>query len=114
MSLEHPAIATIAARHVHGDMMPSYAVTWAPEGGGPYPTFVGNLRIGSMDDYESFELVLDGRYEPPLGVLGAGFDLVLGHHIADAMATNLVQTIAREIEAAFTADEAAKQAKPAV
>lgn len=107
---ERPAIATITARREPSEMLPHYAVSWAPENGGPYPTFTGNLRIGTMDDYESFELLLDGRYEPPLGVLGAGFDLVIGHRIADSMAAHLLQTITKRIEETFIAEEHAKRA----
>jgi hypothetical protein len=91
-------------------MLPHYAVTWAPEVAGPYPTFTGDLAIESGDDYQSFYLVLTGSYEPPLGALGAAFDAVVGHRIAESTARNLLATIADSIEADFTSVELAKAA----
>jgi hypothetical protein len=52
--LERTAIATIVARHMPGEMLPHYGVTWAPEYAGPYPTFAGDLAIEIGDDYDSF------------------------------------------------------------
>jgi hypothetical protein len=108
LAFERPAIATITPRLAPGDMLESYAVTWASDGGGPYPTFVGSLRIGAMDDYESFELILDGRYEPPLGVLGDQFDAVLGHRVAQSTALHFLHGIERAIEASFQSEEKKK------
>lgn len=108
VALERPALATISARHDPADMLPSYAVSWAAENGGPYPTFIGSLRIGAMDDYDAFELILAGRYEPPLGVVGAGFDKVVGHRIAVSMAQHLLASIAGDIEASFAEEERVK------
>ncbi len=47
MRLERTAIATIVARHMAGEMLPHYGVTWAPEHPGPYPTFAGDRAIES-------------------------------------------------------------------
>lgn len=105
--LELTAIATLQARHTVGAMLPQYAVTWAPEHNGPYPTFSGELKIES-EDYASFDLVLEGRYEPPLGMVGAAFDAVVGHRIAESTARNLLATIADSIEAEFLAVESTK------
>jgi hypothetical protein len=108
MRLERAAIATIVPRHVAGAMLPHYAVTWASEAGGPYPTFSGDLAIESGDDYDSFYLDLRGSYAPPLGAVGAAFDLVLGHRIAEHSARNLLAMIADSIEADFIAVEQTK------
>jgi hypothetical protein len=108
MKLERTAIATLAPRHKPGEMMPHYAVTWAPEHAGPYPTFSGDLAIESGDDYNSFYLVLKGSYEPPLGAVGAVFDSVVGHRIAENTARNLLAVIADSIEADFVAVEESK------
>jgi hypothetical protein len=83
-------------------------VTWAPERSGPYPTFTGDLAIESADDYNSFYLVLNGTYEPPLGAVGAAFDAVVGHRIAENTARNLLAVIADSIEADFVAVEETK------
>jgi len=108
MRLERTAIATLVPRHAPGEMLPHYAVTWAPEHAGPYPTFSGDLAIENADDYQSFYLVLDGNYEPPLGAVGAAFDAVVGHRIAELTARNLLATIADSIEAGFLAVERTK------
>jgi hypothetical protein len=108
LHLERTAIATLVPRHAPGDMLPHYAVTWAPEHAGPYPTFTGDLAIESGDDYHSFYLVLNGSYEPPLGAVGAAFDAVVGRRIAQLTARNLLAMIADSIEADFGAHERAK------
>ena len=108
LKLERTAIATLVPRHKPGEMLPHYAVTWAPEHAGPYPTFNGDLAIESGEDYHSFYLVLNGTYEPPLGSLGAAFDAVLGRRIAQTTARNLLAVIADSIEADFGAVERSK------
>lgn len=108
MRLERTAIATLVPIHRTGDMAPHYAVTWLPEKSGPYPAFSGELVIENADDYSSFYLVLKGTYEPPLGAVGAAFDAIVGHRIAESTARNLLATIADSIEADFTAVENSK------
>jgi hypothetical protein len=108
VKLERTAIATLSPRHKPGEMMPHYAVSWAPERVGPYPTFSGDLAIESGDDYHTFYLVLNGTYEPPLGAVGAAFDAVVGHKIAENTARNLLAMIADSIEADFVAVEGSK------
>jgi hypothetical protein len=109
LRLERTAIATLTPRHAPGEMLPHFAVSWAPEHAGPYPTFTGDLAIESGDDYHSFYLVLDGTYEPPLGAVGAAFDAIVGHRIAEMTARNLLATIADSIEADFSSVEKIKQ-----
>jgi hypothetical protein len=106
--LARTAIASIVPRHKPGDLVPHYAVTWESESGGPYPTFSGDLAIENSEDYDSFYLVLKGTYEPPLGAVGAAFDAVVGHRIAEASARNLLSTIADSVEADFSAIEKTK------
>jgi hypothetical protein len=111
MRLERTAIATLTPRHAAGEMLPHYGVTWAPEHGGPYPTFTGDLAIESADDYQSFYLVLTGTYQPPLGAVGAAFDAVIGHRIAAMTALDLLATIADSVEADFVDVEKIKSDK---
>ena len=99
---------TVIAAHRPQDMEPRYGVHWQPEESGPYPAFEGILTIGADDDYQSFDLDLTGEYEPPLGLLGKTFDLVVGHRIADETIQTLLATIKDDIEANFGAEEAAK------
>lgn len=102
------ALITLEGAHRPGDMEPRYRVHWESEGGGPYPIFDGELRIGADEDYNAFWLILEGGYKPPGGVAGQVFDAVIGHRIAAAAARNLLTEMRTEIEAKFTAQERAK------
>lgn len=57
-----------------------------------FPVFAGQLRI-STDD-----IVLDGRYAPPLGTLGLLIDRALLHFVARRTAGALLERLAREFE----------------
>lgn len=48
----------------------------------------------------STELVLEGTYYPPLGVLGLAGDLVLGRHVARSTATTFMSGLGRAMEVA--------------
>lgn len=58
-----------------------------------FPVFAGQLAISSN------EIVLDGRYAPPLGALGLLIDQALLHFVARRTAGALVDRLAREFEA---------------
>lgn len=102
------AIIHMEGAHRPADMTPRYRVHWEADGGGPYPVFDGELRIGADEDYNAFWLILEGTYHPPGGVAGQVFDRVIGHRIAAASARNLLTEMRTEIEAAFAAQERAK------
>ncbi len=85
----------------------SWDVEWKSDDGGPYPHFRGTLAVEN-DDYSSFWLILRGTYEPPFGVFGSAFDLLLGKRIAAQSARELLARMAASIEAGFAADEALK------
>ncbi len=57
-----------------------------------FPVFAGQLRI-STDD-----IVLDGRYAPPLGTLGLRMDRALLHFVARRTAGALLERLVREFE----------------
>jgi hypothetical protein len=108
IEMQRSVIATVRLHHEPGDMEPRYRVSWAPEVAGPFPSFSGELVVEGADDYDSFDLRLSGDYTPPLGLLGQGFDAILGKHIATATAENLLHSIRDAIERDFQTDEAAK------
>jgi hypothetical protein len=56
------------------------------------PDFHGTLRL--RIEGERTRLVLDGRYVPPGGPLGAFFDAVVGKHVAAATADDFLRRIA--------------------
>ncbi|HYK53449.1 MAG TPA: hypothetical protein VEV38_07960 [Candidatus Eremiobacteraceae bacterium] len=74
------------------------AVTWKPEGGGPFPTFTGHLSVEQDERYGSSSLLLEGSYEPPFGPVGKAFDAALGRRIATATAHELLHALRRTIE----------------
>ena len=101
-------VVTLQTHYIKGDMEPRYGAQWASAEPGPFPLFAGELRCEGDESYNLFNLVLDGFYEPPLGLIGAGFDAIVGTRIAAICARNLLSTIAEHIENAFAIDEAAK------
>lgn len=108
LTLERSVIATIQTHHLRADMTPRYDLQWAPQVSGPFPLFAGQLIVEAGDDYDTFVLHLRGDYTPPLGVLGKGFDLAVGHRLAQATAYNLLHRIRDFIESEFARDEARK------
>lgn len=105
LSFECPVVATVQSKHRPADMTPRFSVQWAPAKPGPYPLFNGELLVEGDDDYNSFTLRLSGSYEPPLGVVGKGFDVVVGNRIAHETATNLLRLLKEGVERDFRADE---------
>jgi hypothetical protein len=109
LSLQRAVIATIQPHHLAADMEPRYSVQWTPEVSGPFPLFSGELVVESRDDYDSFGLRLSGRYTPPLGLVGQGFDIAMGNRVAQGTASDLLHRIKDAIEQDYQADEAGKE-----
>jgi hypothetical protein len=81
-----------AARQV-GDRV-VVEIAWRSASFAPlFPVFAGQLSI-SADD-----IVLDGRYAPPLGTLGLLLDEAILHLVARRTASALVARLAKEFEA---------------
>ena len=74
-------------------------LSWAPKGGGPYPTFAGTLTFEPAGVQTN--LALDGNYEPPGGIVGKAFDAVVGHRIAAAGVRALLEAIKANLEADY-------------
>lgn len=108
LHLERNVVVTLQAQRIPGDMTPRYRAQWAPAEPGPFPLFAGELTVENDEDYDAFWLVLKGTYEPPLGLVGAAFDAIVGSRIAAVCARNLLASIADAIENAYAADEARK------
>ena len=82
------------------------AVTWEPEGGGPFPTFTGFISVEQDERYNSSSLLLEGTYEPPFGVTGVAFDAAFGRRIASATAHELLHALRRTIEGSWSSASA--------
>jgi hypothetical protein len=73
----------------------AYAITWQPVEPGPFPLLSGTIFIGpSETDSEGSILTLDGHYHAPLGVAGEVFEALVGKHIAEASASDLMDRVA--------------------
>ncbi len=73
------------------------ALRWsAAEGASVFPTMEAELALYPLSGSET-QLDLTGRYTPPLGVLGAALDAVLGHRVAEACVHQFVADVAEQL-----------------
>jgi|SRR5665213_528021 len=84
-------------------------VTWAPHGGGPYPTFLGTLTVRADEDWNVSTLELKGSYEPPLGPAGKAFDTLLRSRLATITAKALLAQIGDRLIAQYRSNEGTKR-----
>ena len=63
-----------------------------------FPTMEATLSVYPLSPTET-QVDLDGHYEPPGGVLGAGADALIGHRVAEASVHRLVAELARCLRA---------------
>jgi hypothetical protein len=110
VTLEHNVLATFAREGSWSGWNDSADVSWQPEGGGPFPTFHGKLRIVADEDYESAWLAIEGSYVPPGGVAGQVFDATVGHSIAKGTAQELLRELKTAVEQYHVDEERAKPA----
>jgi hypothetical protein len=97
LTLERDVTARIAPL---GSDSHAYSIAWQPVQPGPFPAFAGTIFISPSDDMPNESIVtLDGHYHPPLGVAGDVFDAVVGKHIAQASASDLLERISLFIDA---------------
>jgi hypothetical protein len=86
-------------------------VTWQPHGGGPYPNFSGTLTVRADEDYTGCILELTGHYEPPMGVLGAAFDAIVGSRLAASTAADLLRSLGDRLVESYRENEASKKSR---
>ena len=79
-------------------------LTWKAAPGLPLPDFAGH--VVARPHFDQTELRLVGRYEPPLGALGAAFDAIAGREIAAGTARELLGAIKIFVESRRNADRA--------
>ena len=109
--LQRDVVATVAPLDDAGGTLARMSVELGAGRGRTVSRFRGTLVASNDEGYESFSLVLDGAYEPPMGASGAAFDAALGHRIAIATARNLLSEVRDGIEKAYAASEYSKQLK---
>jgi hypothetical protein len=74
-------------------------IAWDPQDS-MIPKFAGVLHAERSFGFHT-TLTLEGRYHPPLGVLGAAFDALVGKRIASATGYALLQDIKAFIESNY-------------
>ncbi|MGA2393481.1 MAG: hypothetical protein ABSH03_09050 [Candidatus Lustribacter sp.] len=105
-----PAIVTLTPAHQKGDMTPRFEVHWQSESGSAaFPIFDGQLTVQADQDYDTFALAIDGTYEPPGGLAGKVFDMVVGERLAAETTKNLLATIRDYVQAFFQTEEQHKK-----
>jgi hypothetical protein len=77
----------------------AYAIAWQPVEPGPFPSLSGTVFIAASETNPEQSIVtLDGHYHAPLGVAGEVFDALIGKHIAEASATDLMERVAAYLD----------------
>jgi hypothetical protein len=112
VTLERNVLATFARQGRWNGWNDTAKVSWEPEGGGPFPTFGGELKILAADDYNSALLAIDGTYVPPGGTAGRVFDAAVGHTIASGTARQLLGQLKTAIEQYHVDEEREKASAP--
>jgi hypothetical protein len=103
-ALEIGADVKIAVRAVNertsslGDRKTELEIAWsAATAAGLFPSMEATLAIYPLSAHET-QLELDGRYRPPLGIVGSAIDAVIGHRLAEASVLRFVQDVAALIK----------------
>ncbi len=79
------------------------ALAWkAAEHPALFPTMEATLSVYALAPGET-QLDFSGHYVPPLGILGAGFNALIGHRIADACVHRFVEDLNEQLRLAATA-----------
>lgn len=81
------------------DGVTTIALLW--EATGPaalFPRLDGSLDVLSLG-HQMTQVTLFARYDPPLGVIGAGIDRLVLHHLAEHTIRAFLQDVAQRLEA---------------
>ena len=106
---EHTVLATLvrAGSGRWNGWNDSAEVSWHPESGGPYPIFLGELKILADEDCESAWLVVDGGYIPG-GAAGRAFDTA-DHAVVQGTARQLLSQLKTAVERYHGDEELAQE-----
>ena len=104
VTVNRDATATFAPASGAGGLEYQVLIEWAPTSHEPLPSFSGIFRVQWDEDYGRCRLVLEGQYDPPLGVIGKAFDAVVGHRIARNTVSTMLEQLRLDIEAAHRRD----------
>jgi hypothetical protein len=104
VTVKRDATATFAPSPGGGGLEYQVLLDWEPASNEPLPKFSGVFRVQWDEDYGNCRLVLEGQYDPPLGLVGKAFDAFVGHRIARSTVTALLDQLRLDIEAAHRRD----------
>lgn len=103
-TIEREAVAAFARPSSAAPLEYQLLIDWTPTSDEPLPRFNGIFRLQWDEDYGTSRLLVEGRYEPPLGVVGKAFDAAFGHRIATNTMKALLETLRAAIESAYRKD----------
>ena len=104
VTFERDATATFAPSTGAGGLEYQVQIEWKPATNEPLPNFEGTFRVQWDEEYGRCHLVLEGEYEPPLGLVGRAFDSAVGQKIAQSTVQALLEALRVEIEGAYRRD----------
>jgi hypothetical protein len=97
LGIELPLRRIVIARiHRYSDNDHLIEVEWNP-GSNLLPRFNGLISVESVGK-DVTRLVLNGIYHPPMGRLGHFLDRIIGRHVAQTTAAELLESIGRNME----------------
>ncbi len=103
MSEIHECLTVLCPFYQVPQAVEAYVTSLPVQDGSPVVAMrvqAGDISVEEMTG-NFCRLDLDGAYVPPLGLAGAVFDSVVGHHIALAAARELLDEIKTGMELAF-------------
>jgi hypothetical protein len=108
-ALEVGADVKIEVRGVHdkvsalGERRTELELAWtAASAAGLFPSMEATLSVYPISAHET-QIDLNGRYRPPLGVVGNALDALVGHRLAEASVLRFVQDMATRLQAELDA-----------
>jgi hypothetical protein len=104
VTVTRDAIATLASAPGGSGLEYQVRIEWTPTTKEPLPKFDGVFHVQWDEEFGKCRLVLDGEYDPPLGVVGKAFDAAVGHQIAQNTVRSLLETLRSDIELAYRKD----------
>jgi hypothetical protein len=112
VTLEHDVLATFVREGRWKSWNDAAELSWHADGGGPFPTFHGELKILADEDYNSAILAIKGSYTPPGGAAGRVFDATLGRKIAHGTAQQLLRELKSAVEEYHVDEERTRASAP--
>lgn len=109
--IESRVYAILSGLRSTGDLQNTYSLNLAHDGDRTSAFFSGALAIHARIADDGIGLFLGGQYDPTAGIVGRLSDRRLGHRIAQASASNFLNTIGSYVKISSARNEAARAGK---